>query len=120
MKIATIVGARPQFIKIAPVSKKIRGKSSLSEIIIHTGQHFDNTMSNIFFDEMNIPKPDYNLNINRLEYGQMLEKNGKKIKPILSKENINAVLVYGDTNSTLAGSISAKNLNIQFFMLKLD
>ena len=115
MKIATIVGARPQFIKIAPVSKKIRGKSSLSEIIIHTGQHFDNTMSNIFFDEMNIPKPDYNLNINRLEYGQMLEKMVKKIKPILSKENINAVLVYGDTNSTLAGSISAKNLNIPIF-----
>ena len=115
MKIATIIGARPQFIKTALISEKINTNSSLSEIRIHTGQHFDQSMSNIFFDEMKIPKPNYNLGINQLHYGKMIEKMVKTIKPILIKENIKGVLVYGDTNSTLAGSISAKQLNIPIF-----
>ena len=115
MKIATIIGARPQFIKAAPVSEKINTINSLSEIIIHTGQHFDRKMSNIFFDEMKIPEPNYNLNINKINYGQMIERMVKKINPILIEEKINGVMVYGDTNSTLAGSISAKTLNLPIF-----
>lgn len=115
MKIATIIGARPQFIKTALISKKINTNSSLSEIIIHTGQHFDHKMSDIFFDEMQIPKPNYNLNVNQLEYGKMINKMVKKIKPIFVDENVKGVLVFGDTNSTLAGSISAKQLNLPIF-----
>ena len=86
MNIATIIGARPQFIKAAPISEKINTIDSLSEIIIHTGQHFDRKMSNIFFDEMNIPAPSYNLNINQVNYSKMIEKMVKKIT--LLSENI--------------------------------
>tara|TARA_B100000579_G_C22789864_1_gene833880 strand:+ start:522 stop:1577 length:1056 start_codon:yes stop_codon:yes gene_type:complete len=115
LNIATIIGARPQFIKAAPISEKIKTIDSLSEIIIHTGQHFDRKMSNIFFDEMNIPEPNYNLNINQVNYCQMIEKMVKKINPILIEEKIHGVMVYGDTNSTLAASLSAKNLNLPIF-----
>lgn len=115
MKIATIIGARPQFIKAAPVSEKIYSCNSLNEIIIHTGQHFDKNMSKIFFDEMKISEPDYNLNVNQMKYGQMIDGMVNKIKPILSKEKIDGVLVYGDTNSTLAGSLSAKHYDIPIF-----
>ena len=115
MKIATIIGARPQFIKASAVSERIKTTNSFSEIIIHTGQHFEKKMSNIFFDEMNIPSPNYNLNINQVSYEQMIENMVKKIKPILIKENIRGVLVYGDTNSTIAGSLAAKKLNLPIF-----
>ncbi len=115
MKIATIIGARPQFIKTALISEKLNTSSSLSEIIIHTGQHFDQKMSDIFFDEMKIPNPNYNLNINQVDYGIMIERMVKKIKPILLEESIKGVLVFGDTNSTLGGSISAKQLNLPIF-----
>jgi len=115
LKIATIIGARPQFIKASAVSERIKTTNSFSEIIIHTGQHFEKKMSNIFFDEMNIPSPNYNLNINQVSYEQMIENMVKKIKPILIKENIRGVLVYGDTNSTIAGSLAAKKLNLPIF-----
>ena len=115
MNIATIIGARPQFIKAALISEKINTIDSLSEIIIHTGQHFDIKMSKIFFDEMNIPQPNYNLNINQFNYSQMIERMVEKINPILIEEKIHGVMVYGDTNSTLAGSISAKKLNLPIF-----
>tara|TARA_Y100000768_G_C23962973_1_gene676371 strand:+ start:988 stop:2043 length:1056 start_codon:yes stop_codon:yes gene_type:complete len=115
LKIATIIGARPQFIKTALISEKLNTSSSLSEIIIHTGQHFDQKMSDIFFDEMKIPNPNYNLNINQVDYGIMIERMVKKIKPILLEESIKGVLVFGDTNSTLGGSISAKQLNLPIF-----
>ncbi len=115
MNIATILGARPQFIKAALVSEKISFVDSLCEIIIHTGQHYEHNMSNIFFDEMDIPKPNYNLGINKMEYGKMIEKMVNDIYPILLKEKIDGVLVYGDTNSTLAGSLSAKKLELPIF-----
>ncbi len=118
MKVATIIGARPQFIKAAPISEKINTINSFSEIIIHTGQHFDKKMSDIFFDEMSIPQPNYNLNINQLDYGFMVEMMVKKISPILTEENIDGVLVYGDTNSTLAGSLAAKKLDIPVFHIE--
>ncbi len=115
MNIATILGARPQFIKAAPVSEKISCIDSFSEIIIHTGQHYEYNMSSIFFDEMDIPNPNYNLGINKMRYGKMIEKMVNSIYPILLEEKIDGVLVYGDTNSTLAGSLSAKKLGLPIF-----
>ena len=115
MKIATILGARPQFIKAALISEKINSLDLLSEVIIHTGQHYSSNMSSIFFQEMNIPNPKYNLGINQIEYPQMVDKMVNKIFPILLKEKVDGVLVYGDTNSTLAGSLSASKLNLPIF-----
>ena len=103
MKIVTVIGARPQFIKAAVVSRAIAQHPDMQEIIVHTGQHFDENMSDIFFEEMQIPKPDYNLHINGLGHGAM---TGQML------EKIEAVLVYGDTNSTLAGALAACKLHI--------
>lgn len=113
MKIATIVGARPQFVKAAIVSKALRTTENIEEVIIHTGQHFDNNMSEIFFDEMKISRPDYNLNIHSLSHGAMTGQMLEKIEEVLKIENPDLVLLYGDTNSTLAGAIAAKKLNIK-------
>jgi UDP-GlcNAc3NAcA epimerase len=97
------------------VSKNLIAEDSLSEVIIHTGQHFDHNMSDIFFNEMGLPKPDYNLNINQMSHGQMTAKMMEKIEPILMDEKPNGVLVYGDTNSTLAGSLTGAKLNMPVF-----
>lgn len=110
-KVLTIVGARPQFIKAAAVSRKL-SEYSVDEIIIHTGQHFDENMSKVFFDEMNIPKPKYNLEIHSLSHGAMTGRMIEKIEEILLLEKPDLVLVYGDTNSTLAGAIAAQKLFI--------
>ena len=115
MKIITVLGARPQFIKAAMVSEKLAAIDSFSQVIIHTGQHFDQNMSDIFFNEMGLPKPDYNLNINQMSHGQMTAKMMEKIEPILMDEKPNGVLVYGDTNSTLAGSLTAAKLHMPVF-----
>jgi len=115
LKIASIIGARPQFIKASPISAKINLTNSIREVIIHTGQHYEENMSDIFFEEMHIPKPKYNLNINQMKYGPMIKKMSKEICALLLKENIDGVLVYGDTNSTLAGSLSAKKLDVPLF-----
>lgn len=112
MKIITIVGARPQFIKAAAVSRALK-KHKINEVIVHTGQHFDTNMSDIFFDEMKIPKPDYNLAINGLGHGAMTGQMLEKIEEVLLKEKPDWVLVYGDTNSTLAGSLAASKLHIK-------
>lgn len=113
MKVITIVGARPQFIKAAVVSRIIKNNKDITEIIVHTGQHFDSNMSEIFFEEMEIPKPDYNLNINGLGHGAMTGQMLEKIEEVLLKEKPDWVLVYGDTNSTLAGALAAKKLHIK-------
>ncbi|MBP1670277.1 MAG: UDP-N-acetylglucosamine 2-epimerase, partial [Bacteroidetes bacterium] len=110
-KIMTIVGARPQFIKAAVVSRALQN-AGIKEIIVHTGQHFDANMSDIFFEEMQIPKPDYNLEINNLHHGAMTGRMLESIEKVLLKESPDLVLVYGDTNSTLAGALAAKKLNI--------
>lgn len=112
-KIVTILGARPQFIKAAVVSRNISESQSIKEIIVHTGQHFDTNMSDIFFDEMEIPKPNYNLNINGLDHGAMTGQMLEKIEEVLKIEKPDCVLVYGDTNSTLAGALAAKKLHIK-------
>lgn len=113
MKIITIIGARPQFIKAASVSRATSKFENLHEIIVHTGQHFDKSMSEIFFDELKIPVPDYNLNINSLSHGAMTGRMIEGIEEILNLEKPDWVLVYGDTNSTLAGAIAAKKMNIR-------
>ena len=110
-KIVTIVGARPQFIKAAAVSRMI-SKHGLTEVLVHTGQHFDDNMSKVFFEEMSIPKPQYNLDIHSLSHGAMTGRMIEQIENILIKETPDFVLVYGDTNSTLAGAIAAQKLHI--------
>lgn len=112
MKIVTIIGARPQFIKAAVVSRALQKKQAIEEVIIHTGQHFDKNMSEVFFEEMDIPKPKYNLNINRVSHGAMTGRMLESIEGILLEEKPDYVLVYGDTNSTLAGAIAASKLHI--------
>lgn len=113
MKIITIVGARPQFVKAAALSREIKKYDSIEEIIVHTGQHFDDKMSSIFFDEMDIPKPQYNLNINGLSHGAMTGQMLEGIEKILLSEKPDLVLVYGDTNSTLAGALAASKMHIK-------
>lgn len=112
-KIVTILGARPQFIKAGTVSREIAKYDDLEEIIVHTGQHYDANMSDVFFDEMKIPKPHYNLNINGLSHGAMTGQMLEKIEEVLLKEKPEWVLVYGDTNSTLAGALAASKLHIK-------
>lgn len=112
-KIVTILGARPQFIKAGSVSREIAKYDDLEEIIVHTGQHFDKNMSDIFFDEMQLSKPHYHLNINGLSHGAMTGQMLEKIEEVLLKEKPDWVLVYGDTNSTLAGALAASKLHIK-------
>ena len=112
-KIITILGARPQFVKAAVLSRVIANKNEFEEIIIHTGQHFDANMSEVFFEEMEIPTPKYNLNINGLSHGAMTGQMLEQIEKVLLKEKPNAVVIYGDTNSTIAGALAAKKLNIK-------
>jgi len=110
-KIITIVGARPQFVKAATLSRQFK-LLGVEELIIHTGQHFDANMSEVFFDEMEIPKPAYQLDINGLTHGAMTGRMLEGIEEILIKEKPDAVLVFGDTNSTLAGALAATKLHI--------
>lgn len=113
MKIVTVVGARPQFIKAAAGSRQIRKEHK--EILVHTGQHFDDNMSAVFFREMGIPEPDYNLGISGGSHAQMTAKMLVGVEKILTTEKPDAVLVYGDTNSTLAAALAAVKLQIPVF-----
>lgn len=106
-----IVGNRPQFIKLAPISREIR-RRGYSEIIIHTGQHYDENMSSVFFDELDIPEPNENLNISGGSHGQMTARIMMALEPRVAKYNPGCVIIYGDTNSTLAAALVVRKLNI--------
>ena len=114
LKIITILGARPQFIKAATISRAIKELNNphLQEIIVHTGQHFDKNMSQVFFDELEIPKPNYNLGISGVSHGQMTGRMLIEIENVIIEQKPNFVMVYGDTNSTLAGALAAAKLHV--------
>ncbi len=112
-KIVTILGARPQFVKAAVLSRVIIEHGEIEEVIVHTGQHFDANMSHVFFEEMQIPVPKYNLDINGMSHGAMTGQMLEKIEGILLDEKPDAVVIYGDTNSTLAGALAARKLQIK-------
>ncbi|MEM5557234.1 UDP-N-acetylglucosamine 2-epimerase (non-hydrolyzing) [Aliarcobacter cryaerophilus] len=113
IKILTILGARPQFIKAGSISREIAKYKEIEEIIVHTGQHYDANMSDIFFDEMQIPKPNYFLGIGGKSHGAMTGQMIEKIEEVALKEKPDWIMVYGDTNSTLAGAIVASKLHIK-------
>jgi len=112
MKIVTILGARPQFIKASVVSHAIAESGALSEVVVHTGQHFDANMSDVFFDELGMNKPAYHLDINGGGHGDMTGRMLIEIEKVLLQEKPDVVLVFGDTNSTLAGALAAVKLHI--------
>ena len=111
-KIVTVVGARPQFIKLAVVSRVLRQQPEFQEVLVHTGQHYDHNMSDVFFEEMDIPKPDYNLGISGGSHGQMTGQMLMEIEKVLMKEQPDMLLVFGDTNSTMAAALAAVKLHI--------
>jgi len=117
-KIITILGARPQFVKAAVLSRHIQNHEEIEEVIVHTGQHYDTNMSAVFFDEMEIPKPKYNLNINGLGHGAMTGQMLEKIEALLLDEKPDAMVVFGDTNSTLAGALAAKKLGVKLIHIE--
>ena len=112
LKIVTVIGARPQFVKAATVSRVVAQTEGLREVLVHTGQHFDANMSDIFFEEMQIPRPDHHLGIGGGSHGAMTGRQLEAIEAVLLQEKPDWVLVYGDTNSTLAGALAAVKLHI--------
>jgi UDP-GlcNAc3NAcA epimerase len=114
MKILTVIGARPQIIKASAISRAIKKyyNQQINEVIVHTGQHYDVNMSSVFFDELEIPQPNYNLNVGSGMHGEQTAKMIQGIEAIIQSESPDYLLVYGDTNSTLAGAIAASKLHI--------
>lgn len=114
IKIVTVIGARPQIIKAAALSRAIANgfADRITEIIVHTGQHYDENMSQVFFDELGIPKPDYNLGVGSGQHGVQTARMIQGIEEILSKEKPDMLVLYGDTNSTLAGAVAASKMHV--------
>jgi len=115
VKVVTVIGARPQFIKAAPVSRAFRSaeaRKSIEEVIVHTGQHYDASMSQVFFDQLGLPKPKYNLGVGSGSHGEQTGQMLAGLEKIMLEEQPHHVLIYGDTNSTLAGALAASKLHI--------
>ncbi|HEY3417725.1 MAG TPA: UDP-N-acetylglucosamine 2-epimerase, partial [Armatimonadota bacterium] len=112
MIILTVIGARPQFIKASVVSRVLRDASGVTEVLVHTGQHYDAAMSDIFFQELEIPAPDYHLGIGSGSHAKQTGEMLREIEQVLVAVKPDLVLVYGDTNSTLAGALAAVKLHI--------
>lgn len=112
MRVVTIVGARPQFVKAAVVSRAFRKFTAVEEVLLHTGQHYDDQMSKVFFEELEIPEPAYDLEVGSGPHGQQTARMLAGIEPVLLDLHPDAVLVYGDTNSTLAGALAAAKIHI--------
>jgi UDP-GlcNAc3NAcA epimerase len=112
MKIVTVIGARPQFIKASMLSRSLALRQGIEEIIVHTGQHYDPSMSEIFFEELQIPLPKHRLNVGGRTHGAMTGQMMESLEEVLIEEGPDTVLVYGDTNSTLAGALAAAKLHI--------
>lgn len=109
--IVTIIGARPQFIKAAPLSRALRAAGA-REVLVHTGQHYDRSMSDVFFEELEVPRPDHNLGVGSLPHGAQTGRMLEAVEQVLLRERPDWVLVYGDTNSTLAGALAAVKLHV--------
>src|SRR6218665_1802108 len=114
VKILTIIGARPQIIKAAAISRAIKKEfsSRITEVLVHTGQHYDDNMSKVFFEELDIPEPDYNLNIGSGSHSRQTARMLEAIGDLLEKEKPDAMLLYGDTNSTLAAAVASAKIHI--------
>jgi len=114
MKLVTIIGARPQIIKAAALSRAIKNHYAdrIQEVIVHTGQHYDDNMSQVFFDELQIPRPDYNLHVGSASHGVQTARMTEGIEAILIKEQPDFIVLYGDTNSTLAGAVAAAKIHV--------
>ncbi len=114
MKLVTIIGARPQIIKAAALSRAIKNHFAdrIQEVIVHTGQHYDDNMSQVFFDELGIPRPDYNLHVGSASHGVQTARMTEGIEDILIKEQPDFIVLYGDTNSTLAGAVAAAKIHV--------
>lgn len=113
MKILSIIGARPQFVKEAIIQYEINKNSNIKEVVVHTGQHYDENMSGVFFEIFNMKKPDYNLGISASNHGEMTALMMIELEKIMIKESPDIVILYGDTNSTLAGALVASKLKIK-------
>jgi len=120
MKLLTIIGARPQIIKAAAVSRAISNKyaDSVEEVILHTGQHYDENMSKVFFEELNIPQPAYNLGVGSGKHGEQTAKMIAGIEKILLDDHFDGIVLYGDTNSTLAGAVAASKIHVPIFHIE--
>ena len=120
IKLLTIIGARPQIIKAAAISREIAENFSdkIKETILHTGQHYDENMSGLFFTELGIPEPDINLNVGSASHGKMTAKIISGVEEVLNEEHFDGVILYGDTNSTLAASVAASKLHVPIFHIE--
>lgn len=115
-KILTIAGTRPQLVKVGAVSRELR--KEFKEVLVNTGQHYDYDMAGVFFEELNIPKPDYDLGVGSMSHAQQTAKMMVKIEEVIEKETPDGIVVYGDTNSTLAAALVASKLHLPLFHIE--